>query len=71
MKYFIFDTEQEVRIADSIICMAEGIGNDFDDVTKNYALPYNLGNGKWGYLYDETTSKYINRQIIEINETNN
>ena len=65
MTYFIYDTEQEVVDADIIVCAGEGIGNNEDDVTKNYALPYDLGNGKWGYLCDDVTSKYITgRDII-------
>jgi hypothetical protein len=66
MTYFIYDTEQEVIDADVIVCAAEGIGIDENNITKNYALPYDLGNGKWGYLCDDVTSKYITNRDITI-----
>jgi hypothetical protein len=67
MLYFIYDTEQEIKDIDSVICKKEGIGQNADDVTKNYAQAMLLENGTFAYLCDEITSKYIiDKEPIEI-----
>jgi hypothetical protein len=67
MLYFIYDTEQEIKDIDAVICKKEGIGQNADDVTKSYAQAMLLENGTFAYLCDEITSKYIiDKEPIEI-----
>jgi len=67
MLYFIYDTEQEIKDIDAIICKGEGIGQHSDDVTKSYAQAIQLENGTFSYICDEVTSKYIiDKTPIEI-----
>lgn len=67
MLYFIYDTEQEIKDIDAIVCKGENIGQREGDVTKNYADPILLDNGTFAYLCDEVTSKYVlDRQSVDI-----
>jgi hypothetical protein len=66
MLYFIYDTEQEIKDIDAIICKGEHIGQNPEDITKYYASAIPLENGKFAYLCDEITTKYITKTPIEI-----
>jgi hypothetical protein len=65
--YFIYDTEQEAKNIDAIICKGENIGQHENDITKYYADIIQLDNGTFAYICDEITTKYItDRQPIEL-----
>jgi hypothetical protein len=57
--YYIYNTLEELKNIDAIVCKGENIGQNETDVTKQYAEFIKLNNGTFAYICDDITSKYI------------
>jgi len=65
--YYIYNNLEELKNIDAIVCAGENIGQGETDVTNQYAEFIKLENGKFAYICDNITSKYINdRQATNI-----
>jgi len=61
--YYIYNTLEELKTIDAIICKGENIGQNDTDITKQYAEFIELENETFAYICDEITSKYITDRV--------
>ena len=64
MKYYLYDTEKEVLNIDAIICEGEGIIFNKSN-TNRYANPILTLSGKYAYISDDITDKYITDRLAQ------
>ena len=62
--YYIYDTIEEVTAIDKAVCIGEGISIERSN-TSSYALPIPTNDGKYAYIADEVTSKYITDRVAQ------